>query len=608
MNKTRKLIAGFVAMMTIAAMAFAGFLPIRPALADTTDTSSITVVNAQPGHTYNAYRFATFSNVKAANGDTIASMDVTTVSGPSTSKENTWVYKLNTACQDGNDSVKAKWSEAYDENPAAFMATLTGDELASVAANLTLPEGLEPNGSATVPGEAAQDLTISNLTEGWYVIEDTGTDKLAIVATHITSGGTTYTKFLINEGTGQSDIADTLGRFYAKAENAQSKPHKEVYSDAAHTHLADRANFSIGDTLYHTIDTRISPHAANYDGYTFVIMDQASRGLTLPDPKDPKFDPKAMKVMSADAAITSHTEASAATLTNGTDYSWNVSTAADKTTTMTITITSPKKLKLAGKYLRVAYPATINADIVKGGTYTYTSTDATTGKTSDTTEDLAENTAYNSARVNANNQGWTDRSVTTVFTGSISFTKVGVGADLTARAGVTFNLFRGESAEESDTNKPLTFDQVTVGKYNYNPSGGSETVTDLVTDANGKITVNGLAANKAPKPAPYTFKETSTNTAKGYTQSILATFTVDHAIGDNGDVTNTLSTTKNNTLGLATISPDGAITVKNVKNVTQLPLTGAAGVVLFTFLALVLASIAALLTMVYRRARAGLDK
>lgn len=595
MNKTRKLIAGFVAMMTVAAMAFAGFLPIRPALADSTDISNITVVNAQPGHTYSAYRFATFSNVKAAKGDTIESMDVTTVSGPSET-ENTkrWVYQLYDACQ-RNDSVKAKWSDAYRENPAAFMATLTGEELASVAAALSLPEGLQPNNSATA-GDAAQDLTISNLPEGWYVIEDSstsGTYKRAIVATPITSNGTTYDKFLINEGTGQSAIANTLGRFYAKAENAQSKPHKEVYSDAAHTHADDVANFSIGDTLYYTIDTRISPHAANYKGYTFVIMDQASRGLTL--------NPTAMKVMYANAAITSDTEASAATLTNGTGYSWNVSVAADKTTTMTITITSPNAL--AGKYLRVAYPATINADIVTERTYTYTSTDPATGKTSDTTETLKANKAYNSARINANGQGWTVESATTVFTGSISFTKVGVGADSTALAGVTFNLFRGDSAKESDTNKPLTFDKVAVGKYNYNPKG---TVTDLVTDAYGKITVNGLAANEAPKPAPYTFKEISTNTAKGYAQSILATFTVDHAIDDNGVVTNTLGEA-NNTLGLATIS-SGAITVKNVKNVTQLPLTGAAGVVLFVFLALVLASIAALLTMVYRRARAGLDE
>lgn len=598
MNKTRKLIAGFVAMMTVAAMAFAGFLPIRPALADSTDTSSITVVNAQPGHTYSAYRFATFSNVKAdTKPDTIASMDVTTLSGPSET-ENTqrWVYKLHTACLYGNDSVKAKWSNAYGENPAAFMATLTGEELASVAAMLTLPEGLTPNGTATV-GDAAQDLTISNLPEGWYVIKDSGTDKLAIVATPVISNGTTYHKFLINEGTGQSAIADTLGRFYAKAENAQSKPHKEVYSDAAHTHADDVANFSIGDTLYYTIDTQISPHAANYDDYTFVIMDQASRGLTL--------DPTAMKVMSADATITSDTEASSTTLTNGTDYSWNVSTAADGTTTMKISITSPKAL--AGKYLRVAYPATINADIVKAGTYTSTSTNATTHVTSDTTTDLAANTAYNSARVNAYDLGWTDMWDTKVFTGSISFTKVGVGDDSTALAGVHFNLYRGDSAKQSDTNKPLTFDEVAVGEYNYNPSGA---VTDLVTDANGKITVNGLAANQTPnpkvEPAPYTFKETKTNTSKGYAQSILATFTVDHAISDSGVVTNTLGDA-NNTLGLADDS-DGPITVKNVKNVTQLPLTGAAGVVLFVFLALVLASIAALLTMVYRRARAGLNE
>lgn len=599
MTRTRKLIAALVAMMTVVGMAFMALLPARPALADPTDTSDITVVNAQPGHTYSAYRFATFSNVKAADGstDTIASMDVTTVPGPSEDNAKRWVYQLHDACLKGNDSAKAKWSNAYGENPAAFMATLTGEELASVAAMLALPEDLAPDGTATVSGDA-QDLTISNLPEGWYVIKDSGTDKLAIVATPVTSNGITYHKFLINEGTGQSAIADTLGRFYAKAENAQSKPHKEVYSDATHTHADDVANFSIGDTLYYTIDTQISHHAANYDDYTFVIMDQASRGLTL--------NPTAMTVMSADATITSDTEASSTTLTNGTDYSWNVSKADDGTTTMTITITSPKAL--AGKYLRVAYSATINADIVTAGTYTYTSTDAATGKTRDTTENLAANTAYNSARVNAYDQGWTDKWDTTVFTGSISFTKVGVGADSTALAGVTFNLFRGDSAKQSDTNKPLTFDKVTVGEYNYNPKG---TVTDLVTDANGKITVNGLAASEVPSPkveaAHYTFKETSTNTSKGYAQSILATFTVDHAIDDKGVVTNTLGSA-NNTLKLAAISSDGAITVKNVKNVTQLPLTGAAGVVLFTFLALVIAGIAVTLTVTYRRARKGLEE
>lgn len=597
MNKTRKLIAGFVAMMTIAAMAFAGFPPIRPALADATDTSGITIVNAQPSHTYSAYRFATFSNVKAAAGstDTIASMDVTTVETASTDNTQRWVYKLHTAIL--YSSAKAKWSDVYGENPAAFMATLTGEEVASVANQLSLPDGATPNGTVTVSGDTAKDMTIANLPEGWYVITDSGSDKKTIVATTVTSGGTTYTRFLLNEGTGQSAVADTLGRFYAKAENAQGKPQKKVYADAAHKKAEDLANFNIGDTVYYTIDTHISPHAANYDDYTFVIMDQASRGLTL--------NPSALTLLSADQTIDADSEATATKLTKGTDYTWDISTATDGTTTLKITITSPKTL--AGKYLRAAYPATINADIVKPGTYTYTSTNAATGETKDTTDQLPANRAYNASRVDAYDQGWTEAWDTTIFTGSIDFTKVGVDEDAAALAGVTFNLYRGTSSKQSDTNKLLTFDQVADGEYNYNPSGS---VTNLVTDAKGKITVNGLAANMIPnpkaEPAPYTFKETSTNMSKGYAQSILATFTVDHAISDSGVVTNTLDSV-NNTLGLATIK-DSAITVKNVKNVTQLPLTGAAGVVLFTFLALVLASIAALLTMVYRRARAGLDE
>lgn len=593
MNKTRKLIAGFVAMITVAAMAFAGFLPIRPALADATDTSGITIVNAQPGHTYSAYRFATFSNVKAAAGstDTIASMDVTTVETASADNTQRWVYKLHTAIM--YSSAKDKWSDVYGENPAAFMATLTGEEVASVANKLSLPDGATSNGTVTVNGDTAKDMTIANLPEGWYVITDSGSDKKAIVATTVTSNGTTYTKFLLNEGTGQSAIADTLGRFYAKAENAQGKPHKEVYADAAHKKAEDLANFNIGDTVYYTIDTHISPHAANYDDYTFVIMDQASRGLTL--------NPSALTLLSADKTIDADSEATATKLTNGIDYTWDISTATDETTTLKITITSPKTL--AGKYLRAAYPATINADIVKPGTYTYTSTNATTGETKDTTDQLPANRAYNASRVDAYDQGWTEAWDTTIFTGSIDFTKVGVDEDAAALAGVTFNLYRGT---KPDTNK-LTFDQVAVGEYNYNPAGK---VTDLVTDANGKITVNGLAANMIPNPkveaAPYTFKETSTNMSKGYAQSILATFTVDHAISDSGVVTNTLNPA-NNTLGLATIK-DNAITVKNVKNVTQLPLTGAAGVVLFAFLALVLAAIATLLAMVYRKARTVLDE
>ena len=55
-------------------------------------------------------------------------------------------------------------------------------------------------------------------------------------------------------------------------------------------------------------------------------------------------------------------------------------------------------------------------------------------------------------------------------------------------------------------------------------------------------------------------------------------------------------------LGLATSGADGAITVKNVKSITQLPLTGAVGTVLFTIVALLLAGAGAAVALKSRNA------
>lgn len=61
----------------------------------------------------------------------------------------------------------------------------------------------------------------------------------------------------------------------------------------------------------------------------------------------------------------------------------------------------------------------------------------------------------------------------------------------------------------------------------------------------------------------------------GYAKNIVPEFTIKVAIANDGAVTYNL-TTDNNKLGLAS-TVDKVIKVKNVKNVTQLPLTGAAG-------------------------------
>lgn len=593
-------VAAVAAIATLLTMACAPQTLLPAAHADT-GTSSITVVNVQKGRKYNAYRFATFSDVTAAGGSdsTVASLDVTTMPCPasSTSTEQCWNYQLKNAyvsAKNENDAKLPAWDPVYADNVAAFLTTLTGEQLAIVLNYLDMPTGVTPDGSATNDSDAAQDVTISGIPEGWYVVVDT-TDgaRKAVVATTITANGTTYTKFALKEDTGQSAINDALGKFYAKDVDPQTKPTKHVYLDKDHTAPQPFGNFSIGDTLYYHVDAHISAHAANYDDYTFVIRDQATRGLT---------------VNKSTVALTeSDTQDGAETTVPTTDYTVTLTTAHDGTTTMDVSVNSPKAH--ADKFLHLSYSATINANIVNAGTYTTTVSTNADGTDVSRTEPVVANRVENQARINANKEGWTALDSAVNFTGSIVFTKVGVDSEANGLKNVTFQVFKGASATQSDTNKPLTFtkahDGVNDGVYNYDPSS---TNTNVVSGDDGTVTLQGLAAGTQPgADQQYTLKETSTNISLGYAQSILALFTVDHVIANDGTVTNTVNVKHNNHLGLAS-GDANAIKVKNVKHFTQLPLTGAAGVALFTLMALVLGGAAAVLTVKYRRTRQQLDE
>lgn len=589
------LVAALTAIATLLMMACMPDATLPQANADT-GTSSITVVNAQKGRVYQAYRFATFSDVTAsADADsTVARLDVTTVpcTADDQNSESCWGYQLRRAYNTAKneDSSLPDWSDNYTDNPAAFMTQLTGDQLAEMMKYFDVPFGVTADGQAENTGDVAQDITISGIPEGWYVVVDTaGGARKAVVATTITANGTTYTKFALNEGTGQSAVNDALGKFYAKDLDPQNTPSKHIYTDADHTKPMAFGSFSIGDSLYYKVNTRISAHAANYDDYTFVVRDQATRGLTI--------DRSSLVVSSSD------TQSGTQTTVPTTDYTVTVTTATDETTTMDVAINSPKAY--AGKYIQLTYTATINSDAVSAGTYTTTSTNDS-GVEVTSSKDIKANYLENQARVNANKEGWTALASVVDYTGSISFTKVGVGDQANGLAGVTFKVFDGENPTESDTNKPLTFTKVSDGVYNYDPTS---TNTEVVSGADGTVTLNGLRAKNDTndRKRQYTIKETATNKSLGYAQSILATFMINHQIDTDGTVTNTLSTGKLNALGLATT--DGtAIKVKNVKNFTQLPLTGAAGVALFTLMALVLGGAAAVLTVKYRRTRQQLDE
>ena len=90
----------------------------------------------------------------------------------------------------------------------------------------------------------------------------------------------------------------------------------------------------------------------------------------------------------------------------------------------------------------------------------------------------------------------------------------------------------------------------------------------------GMVDIKGLSSGE------YTIEEIEA--PAGYAQNFMATFKV------NVDAKEGTVTAEKDTLGLVTPggAGDSVTRVKNIQNVTQLPLTGAAGTVLFTVVAL----------------------
>ena len=89
----------------------------------------------------------------------------------------------------------------------------------------------------------------------------------------------------------------------------------------------------------------------------------------------------------------------------------------------------------------------------------------------------------------------------------------------------------------------------------------------------------------------------------------MPVFTVEAQLNDNaGTLTATTGLeSNNNTLNLATKTDAEGIRVKNVKSITQLPLTGGAGIILFSVIAALLIAVAAVVTVKIRSVKRELQ-
>ena len=507
--KMRKLFAGIAAAATLL-----GGMALGAASAQADDAATTTLLqvnNAQEGHTYTPYRFATFEN--AGNG----TVEVSTVEA--------WKDAVTAAADtaNGNDSIPAE----YKNNPAAYVATFNAEQIREFATELakTNPLPTADGAGLTVTAEqagTAQPVAVSG--EGWYLVTDTFTKSgettattgtPAVVAT--TVNGLTDLTIVPDKVTGQGNIT-TVGQFNAKTENPLTPPNKTAKVGDVDV---DGKTVNVGDTVNFTVSATVPASAANYDVYPFTITDTASKGLKVAAANTFKVQVDGRDVDSSLYTVT------------------QTGSAAVGTTT-TITFASAKSL--AGKTIVVSYTGTVTKDALT---------------------DLGG--SVNNKAMITTNGGASGEGTTESKTYGFQFKKIGVDNDANALAGAQFVIKKKDGKFLKQDTESKAWSSV----------DDQTNATVFTSGADGLVQFKGLAAGD------YTVMET--NAPNGYAQNFKVTFDV--SIAENGTVTFTQDALKQVTLPTG----DQIATVKNVKSITQLPLTGAAGTTLFIVVALLLA-------------------
>lgn len=317
------------------------------------------------------------------------------------------------------------------------------------------------------------------------------------------------------------------------------------------------SDLAIGDDVTYTLTTKV-PNYTGYDKYYLAMNDTLGAGLTL------KSD-----------SFTVNVEDHTGNLAKDTDYKVNVDgqkftilfapTTDDPVTSNLVQTDATKSLFPVGKTITVTYKATLNQNAVIGN---------------------ASNGAGNPNAVNleySNNPGTEDHGKTEdinvkSYTGALTIKKRDPNGNVDAN--LAGSIFTVKKKGENTSN--LKFLAGANGTYtlvpaNYN-SGAGETVSEeLKVPTTGDITINGLNGE-------YTITEKSS--AYGATiglPSFDAKVTVNQ---ENGNVTVTNTADANNLVTAnSTAAQDGAVTVKNVHNFTEMPKTGAAWLCIYAAMA-----------------------
>lgn len=571
----RKLLAGVAAAATLlSGMAFGA----GSAMADEVEPATITLngeTGAVKGHTYKAVRIGSYDHASFVEKDDVTYVESLTVNTEAAVATGA-AAALDAAVAEGTD-----WNTGdYQNNPVGYVASESGyftsspnkpwsGNLRNFVSSLVRQADFK-NALATATAYTADSdtLTISGLKEGLYVVVDTTVSN----AENVDHKQTDSIPMLVGTKVNGKDFKGQTTLGVVNVKNQTTYINKVIVKNKKEwVGTTER----VGDTVTFKLTSQV-PLTVGYlntdeQPYRFSIGDTMSKGLTFQQVTSVTIGNKTLAKADDGATAT----ADQYQLTTTANQKYDESDKDSKATVLTFDLSNAvyaagqnaadsEATAKAEDTITVVYTAILNENAVhavKG---------ANPNKvTLDYTHNPDDNTRHHVPGPEVK-----------VYTYDFGFLKVKADGQ-TSLDGAKFVIKQGDQYFRFNT---------TTGLWENGTKGANPVDADKFTGTNGVFEFKGLAEGtydvvETDAPAGYLsttkaeFQVFITSTHKDEDGNVLGT---EHEIKFvNGNIGFNLLTNLNEDK----TAKDGVAKVKNLKSITQLPLTGAAGIAIFGVMA-----------------------
>ena len=570
----RKLLAGVAAAATLlSGMAFGA----GSAMADEVEPVTITLngeAGAVKGHTYKAVRIGSYDHASFVEKDGVTYVESLTVNTEAA------VATGATTALDKAVAEGTTWNTGdYKNNPVGYVASESGYFTSSpnkpwsgnlrnfVSSLVRQADFQDALATATEYTTDSDTLTISGLEEGLYVVVDTTASN----AENVDHTQTDSIPMLVGTKVNGKDFkGQTLG--VVKVKNQTTYINKVIVKNNKEwVGTTER----VGDTVTFKLTSQV-PLTVGYlntakKPYRFSIGDTMSKGLTFQQVTSVTIGNKTLTKADDDATAT----ADQYQLTTTANQKYDTTDTESKATSLKFDLSNAvyeagqnaadsKAKAKAEDTITVVYTAKLNKDAV------HAVDGANPNKvTLDYTHNPDDNTEHHVPGPEVK-----------VYTYDFGFLKVKADGQ-TSLDGAKFVIKQGDQYFKFNT---------TTGLWENGTKGADPVDTDKFTGTNGVFEFKGLAEG--------TYEVVETDAPAGYLSTTKAEFQVVITSTDKDEDGNVLGTGHkiefvNGNIGfnlLTNLKADGTAAeggakVKNLKSITQLPLTGAAGIAIFGVMA-----------------------